>query len=181
GFNDEPDILRASGYKFIITKPLKLSELKGAIEGESFAPPTEILPPNKAPSEAMGPQPRQMRLLLVEDSLVNQVVAMGFLKRLGYPCELAQNGLEAISCLSRTNYDLVFMDCQMPEMDGYEATTFIRSGKSGALNTLVPIVAMTAHAMSGDREKCLSVGMDDYISKPINPKKLQEILDKWLK
>jgi len=116
----------------------------------------------------------------VEDNAINQKVAQGLLKKFGIQADLAGNGEEALYALKSLSYDLVFMDCQMPVMDGYEASRQIRDLKSNVLNRSVPIVAMTANTMQGDREKCLSVGMSDFISKPVNPTKLQEALREWL-
>ncbi|WP_019027994.1 response regulator [Colwellia piezophila] len=124
------------------------------------------------------------RLLLVEDNRVNQMVAQGILEKLGFHTDIAANGIEAIHSLSSSPhdrlYDLVLMDCQMPEMDGYEATKQIRAGKAGAKNAEVSIVAMTANAMEGDREKCIEAGMNDYLTKPIEPNALLNKLNQWL-
>ncbi len=122
----------------------------------------------------------QKRVLLVEDNAINQQVASGIIKRCGLQVDIASNGLQALETLGKNSYDLVFMDIQMPEMDGFETTRRIRSSEDGTLPRAIPIVAMTAHAMQGDREKCLSAGMNDYISKPINKKELVDILEKWL-
>jgi PAS domain S-box-containing protein len=121
----------------------------------------------------------QKRILLVEDNLVNQKVAMIMLQKMGFQVDVAQNGLEAVEAIKKNTFDLIFMDCQMPEMDGYEATKKIKSLKDD--KSKIPIIAMTANAMEGDREKCLAAGMDDYLSKPIRKDKLEEILKKWLK
>jgi CheY-like chemotaxis protein/HPt (histidine-containing phosphotransfer) domain-containing protein len=102
------------------------------------------------------------------------------LRKLGYRVEAVANGLEAITSLRTLPYDLVLMDCQMPEMDGYEATRAIRGGASGVLNPQVPIIAMTANAMQNDSKICLKTGMNDYISKPVSLGMLAEILEKWL-
>jgi len=102
---------------------------------------------------------------------------------LGFTADAVANGLEAISALKQVPYDIIFMDCQMPEMDGYEASRLIRLAEKESDVTWkspVPIVAMTAHAMTGDREKCLAVGMDDYLSKPVRKADLQSALIKWL-
>ena len=99
-------------------------------------------------------------------------------KKLGFHADVVNNGREAIEALEIFNYDMVLMDCQMPEMDGYEATKIIRDNYSAVQNHNIPIIAMTANAMKGDREKCLEAGMDDYVAKPINVKKLSEVIDR---
>lgn len=113
-------------------------------------------------------------ILLAEDNPVNQKVAMSMLRRLGYRADVAANGLDVLQALERQHYDVVLMDVQMPEMDGLEATRRIRA--SGIDSR---IIAMTAHALDEDREKCLSVGMDEYISKPIKIEELQEVLERF--
>lgn len=125
------------------------------------------------------------RILLVEDNTTNQLVAQGMLESIGLRADIATNGLEALELLQlaveeSAPYTLVLMDCQMPEMDGYTASEAIRAGKAGEANRTIPIVAMTANAMNGDREKCIVAGMDDYMSKPINLSVLKTIVLKWL-
>jgi CheY-like chemotaxis protein/HPt (histidine-containing phosphotransfer) domain-containing protein len=120
------------------------------------------------------------RILLVEDNITNQLVALKILGKFNYRAEVVANGLEAIEALQRISYDLVLMDCQMPEMDGFEATRRIRRGEAGDSHVATPVIAMTAHAMQGDREKCLEMGMNDYVSKPVDPAVLAKVLEKWL-
>lgn len=128
--------------------------------------------------------PDGTRILLVEDNRVNQLVFKGYLRKLGLTAKLANCGLDALSVLEEAidnePYTLIFMDCQMPIMDGYEASLLIRQGKVGDRYRKIPIIAVTANAMKGDREKCIEAGMDDYISKPIKLQHLSKILDKWL-
>lgn len=127
----------------------------------------------------------QIKILLVEDNKVNQLVALGILDELGFTADVAENGAQALAILKASVdgecYQLLYMDCQMPVIDGYEATKAIRNGDAGEYYKTVPIIAMTANAMQGDREKCLDSGMNDYLGKPIDPILLQEKLLYWLK
>ena len=118
-----------------------------------------------------------LRVLVAEDNAVNQKVAMRMLERLGLRPDVAANGREAVEMCAMLPYDLIFMDCQMPEMDGYTATAEIR--KRQGSNARVPIIAMTAEAMEGCREHCIAAGMDDYIAKPVRLDELIEALKKW--
>lgn len=121
---------------------------------------------------------RQTKLLLVEDNLVNQKLAVALLSKAGYPVDVVENGKEAVEAVTKNQYTLVLMDVQMPEMDGLEATKTIRAKEAGKEH--IPIIAMTAHAMKGDRERCLDAGMDDYLSKPLNHEQLYETIAKWI-
>ncbi|CCQ10508.1 putative two-component hybrid sensor and regulator [Pseudoalteromonas luteoviolacea B = ATCC 29581] len=122
------------------------------------------------------------RILLVEDNMVNQIVASKMLGQMSLTCDVANNGALALEALKQStpSYDLVLMDCQMPEMDGFEATTAIRAGIAGEQNKAVTIIAMTANAMHSDKLRCLEVGMNDYVSKPINLQTLRNTLEKWI-
>jgi len=125
-----------------------------------------------------------VKILLVEDNKVNQMVATGILEVYGFTADIAEDGEKAITCLNNSDqeypYQLIFMDCQMPVMDGYQTTKNIRNGMAGERYKTIPIIAMTANAMEGDRDKCLQVGMDDYIGKPIEPAILEKKLYQWL-
>lgn len=125
---------------------------------------------------------KRVRILLAEDNVINQKIALHILdKKLGYNTDLVTNGREAVEALSGFDYDLVLMDCQMPMMDGYDATSIIRDKNSNVRNHSIPIIAMTANATKGDREKCLEVGMDDYVSKPIKLEKLAGAIERHLR
>jgi signal transduction histidine kinase/ligand-binding sensor domain-containing protein/DNA-binding response OmpR family regulator len=132
--------------------------------------------------KASTPQERadiKGHILIAEDNIVNQKVAKKQVERLGYRVDVAANGLEVLEAIGRIRYDLILMDCHMPEMDGYEATKEIRKKE---LNTKhIPVIAMTANAMQGEREKCLEAGMDDYVSKPVRLAELEEVIDRWTK
>ncbi|NJL27668.1 MAG: response regulator [Thermoanaerobaculia bacterium] len=140
--------------------------------------PVTIAASERAPAAAAPPIAREHRLLLVEDEPVNRLVAQTMLEALGYRVATAENGRAALETLKRESFDLVFMDCQMPELDGYEASRRIRHGEAGEAD--VRIVALTAHAMPGDRERCLEAGMDDYLPKPFQESDLERVLGRWL-
>ena len=180
----EASRLKEAGFDAYLTKPVKQSQLFDClatvlgIQDESVQPgsPRPLVTRHIISEEKR----RKRRILLVEDNHTNQLVAMGILENLGYQTSVAHNGIEAIKALETSHYDLVLMDCQMPGMDGFEATSIIRDPHSGVMNHSAPIIAMTAHAMKGDREKCLAAGMDDYLSKPIRSTDLADMLKKWL-
>jgi CheY-like chemotaxis protein len=125
-------------------------------------------------------QVRSERILIVEDNAVNQAVAQGILESLGYAHETASDGGEALRLLDRYSFDLVLMDCQMPVLNGYQATRALRDREEREHRVRVPVVALTAHATSEDRRKCMDAGMDDYISKPVVAEALEAVLGKFL-
>ena len=183
GMRGDSKRLASLGFAAYLTKPVRMFQLHDCIAavlgGSSLdekAREATIITRHRL-REA---DRRNVRILLVEDNKVNKMVAEGILGKLGFSADTADNGQQAIDMLEAASYDIVFMDVQMPVMDGYQATRAIRGGKTKAANPKVPIIAMTAHAMKGDREKCLQGGMDDYISKPISPRKLAKALEKWL-
>src|SRR5262249_29791387 len=157
-------------------KPVRQSQLYDAIltamrTTGALPPPVPAMHPHLAAAGAEG----KLRVLLAEDNIVNQKVAILMLEKLGCRVDAVANGREALEALTHRAYDLIFMDCQMPDMDGYEATTAIRA-QEASRGTHVPIIAMTAAAMANDRERCLQAGMDDYVRKPVNAAVLQEMV-----
>lgn len=119
----------------------------------------------------------RLPILIAEDNLINQKVIERMVQKIGYRVDLVGNGREAIEALASVAYGLVFMDCQMPEMDGFEACREIRRLDVG---TRIPIIAITANAMKGDRERCLAAGMDDYVSKPFKQDDLRAVIERWM-
>jgi two-component system, sensor histidine kinase and response regulator len=164
-----------------ISKPVKADELSAWLASVCGLAP--ILAVQEVPVAVSHHRDRasraRFRLLLVEDNATNQEVALGMLENLGYRADVACDGHEALHALATQDYDLVLMDCQLPGMDGYEATRIIRTPTSGVRNHGIPVIAMTANAMSGDREKCLDAGMDAYVAKPINRAALEHEVDYW--
>jgi signal transduction histidine kinase/ActR/RegA family two-component response regulator len=186
GVHSEP----GRGSTFWFTLPLLAAE---PAQGEASAPampmaaPASSHPPAAVPllvdaiGEAGAAQFNPGRLLLVEDNFVNQRVAVYMLAKLGHQVDVARHGREAIDMLSKSVYDLVLMDCQMPEMDGFEATRIIRDPASTVLDHEVPVVAMTANAFPEDRARAIASGMNDFLAKPVDRSVLAEMLEKWQK
>jgi CheY-like chemotaxis protein len=170
------------GFAAYLTKPIKESQLcdclvmatrstaAGAEEKQSGMVTKHSILDSRNPG---------LKILLAEDNAINQKVTMNVLQKYGYHADVVMNGCEAVAALKRSPYDMVLMDVQMPGMDGFEATRAIRDPASGVIDSRVPIIAMTAYAMKGDKERCLDSGMDDYVSKPINPKELLQKITRW--
>jgi signal transduction histidine kinase/CheY-like chemotaxis protein len=189
GYMHSQPELKAAGVDAYLVKPVKQSRLfdclvnvlgRAAAE-HVFAAPTSDAP--AGPNQDDLAVARQTRILLAEDNIVNQKVALAQLKGLGFTADAVANGHEVLSALKQVPYDIILMDCQMPEMDGYEASRMIRQAeRTSNHNWKAPmhIIAMTANAMTGDREKCLAAGMDDYLSKPVRKAELRSALLKWL-
>jgi two-component system, sensor histidine kinase and response regulator len=175
---EEADVLGVSAW---LTKPVRRSQLESLM---AQARGTAVTAPVAKPMMPVEAWSAGARVLLVEDNRVNQQVALRMLKTLGIVASTAENGETAVAAIQAERFDLVLMDCQMPVMDGYEATRRVRAWESavadGALRLRVPIVAMTANALLGDREKCLAAGMDDYLAKPIKRDVLAAVLAPWL-
>jgi signal transduction histidine kinase/CheY-like chemotaxis protein len=179
------------GSCFTIILPLTLIEQEQEQEQEqeivSASNQHEEKECNSSADESLIPAwSSETKILLVEDNRINQVVARQMLKHFNLSCDIANNGSEALAKIKVSNhvdmpYTIVLMDCQMPVMDGYEATINIRSGDCGELHQNIPIIAMTANAMTGDKEKCLDAGMSDYFTKPIDQEAILTILKKWIK
>jgi signal transduction histidine kinase/CheY-like chemotaxis protein len=176
--------LEKIGFAAYLTKPIRQSKLydclatvTGIQEKAAEERPVAIVTRHSIAED----QKRRVRILLAEDNIINQKVALSILGKLGYSADAVANGKEAVNALEMIPYDIVLMDCQMPEMDGYESTGEIRNPESKVLDHMVPVIAMTANAMQGDREKCLEAGMDDYLTKPVKPQELFDMLEKWIK
>ncbi len=171
------------GFTGFLTKPIKRDQLYDCLtplleETSTTSESASTLKENVTTTAIV--KNNNQRILLVEDNLVNQKIALKIIERKGYHVTAVNNGIQAINALKKEAFNLVFMDVQMPEMDGLEATSTIRDHQSDVLNPDIPIVAMTAHAMKGDREKCIEAGMDDYLSKPIRPDLIYETINRYL-
>ncbi len=181
GLPEEADELRDAGIRVYLSKPVRQAHLFDALKSVIGSRPTR-------PGASANPSADDIdhgsrypaRVLLVEDNRVNQEVALDMLDLLGSEVTLARDGREALSALEEGTFDLILMDCQMPEVDGYEATSIIRKNEADTGTPRTPIVALTAHAMQGDREECLAVGMDDYLAKPFQLQQMRTVLHRWV-
>jgi CheY-like chemotaxis protein/HPt (histidine-containing phosphotransfer) domain-containing protein len=164
--------VRDAGIDIFMTKPVRRTRLRNALAEALGIQTRREQVPTSAAGEGSSPL-----LLVAEDNEINQVLALRMLERRGYRVELVENGARALDALDRNSYSAVLMDCQMPELNGYDATSALRRRELGGGHT--PVIAMTAHALRGDREKCLASGMDDYLPKPLNPGSLDRALRRW--
>ena len=173
---DGADGWRAKGFAAALVKPVRRANLLTTlleVVGESRKRRSDA-----APSHTGGKQHLGLHVLVVEDNVVNQTVATRMLERWGCRVDVVGDGRQAIEAVARVTYDVVLMDVQMPEMDGFDATVAIRQQEAGT-GRRVPIVAMTAHAMDGDRDRCLEAGMDDYLPKPVTSQALLQAVSRW--
>jgi PAS domain S-box-containing protein len=170
------------GFSAYLTKPIKQSQLFNCLmvltglKSEPGPSKRKIITRHSLAEE----NKHKIRILIAEDNIINQKVALRILEKIGYRANTVANGKEAVETLKTIPYDLVLMDVQMPEMDGFEATGIIRDPGSGVLDPKIPIIAMTAHALKDDRKKCLKAGMDDYVSKPVRPNDLAKAIARWV-
>ena len=181
GERGDAHLMEEMGFAAFLVKPVRQSDLFDSLaavlaDAAVPRPPRGIITRHAIREMRRG----AVRILLAEDNVTNQQVALGILKRLGLRADAVANGAEAVRSLETVPYDLVLMDVQMPEMDGLEATRHIRDPESAVKRHDVPIIAMTAHAMQGDRERCLDAGMNDYVTKPVSPQALADALERWL-
>jgi two-component system, sensor histidine kinase and response regulator len=183
GIRGDAARVKAIGFAAYLTKPIRRSLLFDCLTtvlGESGQAVRAEKPPLVTRHSLYDDKIRRTRILLAEDNAVNRKLALHLLGKFGFQADAVANGLEALRALELAPYDIILMDVQMPEMDGLEATQAIRDPRSSVRNHQVPIIAMTAHAMQGDREMCLKAGMDDYVSKPIQPEELFTALQRQM-
>jgi len=170
-------------FAHAVHKPVKPGHLCSALERALLSPRVATRAPEPPKSTTTLAETLPLRILLVDDNAINQKVAVRILQQLGYTPEVAGNGREALDMLDQKPFDFIFMDVMMPEMDGLEATRMLRKRQMGGdhahYQSRVIVCAMTAHAMTGDREKCIASGMDDYLAKPVRPKDVRDMLEKW--
>jgi CheY-like chemotaxis protein len=163
------------GVTMALRKPLKPQRLHDAVFGAAPQRALRIVQPPMGPTATSA----KRRVLVADDNIVNQKVALRQLHKLGIAAEAVGNGMEALEALERIAYDLVLMDCQMPDMDGYEATREIRQRQTGGRR--IPVIALTASVSDDDRQRCVAAGMDDFVSKPVRESDLADVLKRWLR
>jgi CheY-like chemotaxis protein len=173
--------VQQAGIAQYLSKPVRPSRLYDCLAAFVGMRPEAPVTPQVAPAQpAMSTELNKGCVLLAEDNPINREVALAMLAHLGYQADIAANGQEAVAALTQTPYDVVLMDCQMPEMDGFGATRAIRTHEATAQSGHTPIIALTAHATQEDRQQCLAAGMDDYLGKPFTLEQLRLALERWL-
>jgi two-component system sensor histidine kinase/response regulator len=171
------------GYAAYLSKPIRRSQLYDSLVSVMRTPQAGAIRQSQQifTKYCVSEQKRaKIRILLAEDNIINQKLATRMIEKFGFKVDAVANGKETLKALESFKYDIVLMDVQMPEMDGFQATKIIRSKESNVINHDVPIIAMTAHAMKGDREKCINAGMNDYTPKPISPDELIKVIEKYI-
>jgi CheY-like chemotaxis protein len=172
---------RQAGIAVCLSKPVRQSALyNGLVSVVSGADEAAAEPSTTQTPAQLVKRENRGKLLLAEDNAVNQQVALAILKNEGFQVTVAKNGLEAVEQYQHGNFDIILMDCHMPEMDGFEATRNIRQMQKQEGLKRIPIVALTANAMQQDRDECINAGMDDHLSKPYTRIQMRAMLDKWL-
>jgi CheY-like chemotaxis protein len=169
-----------AGFNACLVKPVRQTALYECLVNVMAGRHQDVAATEAAGDNGKAAAGNRGKVLLVEDNLINQQVALGMLQIQGCSVTVANNGIEALEAFTNETFDLVLMDCHMPEMDGFEATKEIRLREQGAGGKVVPIVALTANAMTQDREECLKAGMNDHLSKPFSMQTLQDALDRWM-
>jgi CheY-like chemotaxis protein len=184
GVKSDSPAFASIAFASCLTKPIKPTQLYEVLSSvvSGSKPATRKAAASKLDPTLSSRLP--LRVMLCDDNLINQKVALRLLQQMGYKADVANNGLECLQALERQPYDLIFMDVQMPEMDGLEATRRIRerqqqTPRASHFDGLIAIVAMTANAMQGDRDKCIAAGMDDYVAKPVRPEDIRLVLERW--
>jgi len=176
--------LVTSGFSACLTKPVKADRLLSDLAAVCRIMPEGDIRPAQEKSdgdmtEKAGHLAGNMKILAADDNSTGRIVLRSILDKLGYRTDIVTNGCEVLKSLESQHYDLILLDCQMPEMDGYEAARQIRDADSPVFNPRIPIIALTAHAMKGERERCIEAGMSDYLSKPVQPNQLRDIIERW--
>jgi CheY-like chemotaxis protein len=183
GLRGDASKMEKIGYAAYMAKPVRRSQFfdcLAMVVGRKLEDPDHAKPGLVTQHALSENKHRRAHILIVEDNSINQKLALKMVEHFGYTAQGCENGAEAIQALEKSDFDLVLMDVQMPEMDGFEATRLIRDPASKVRNHKIGIIAMTAHAMKGDKEHCLAVGMDGYICKPIQPQELANAIEKLL-
>ncbi len=179
GLRGDAQAARETGVQAYLTKPVRHGELLECVAQVMGRGVEELAPVARQASE-QHEERKDVRILLAEDNDINRDVVLTRLSKLGYSADIAVDGRSAVEAWEKKAYDLILMDCQMPEMDGFEATREIRRLEQSAQRKRVAIVALTANALEGDRERCLDAGMDDHLSKPFRQEQLSEAIERWL-